>query len=181
MSSKFENEKLKPGEALARVMLTLDQSDRPLFLQQIEAKYRAASDLEILRDQGVRGQQGPLVANLDDRRRPTSRRQCGHKRAKAGIRPAGWPQGAAQTGSVTGAYGALKMPDHPPETILEELEVVLKTFPEGERLLVLAQSEQAMRLRGDLARLRAIKEYRRTPLTPQQPRRSSPRFSNPPS
>ena len=48
-----------------------------------------------------------------------------------------------------------------PETLLDELEVVLKTFPKGERLLVLAQLEQAMRQRGDLARLRAIKEYRR--------------------
>ena len=47
-----------------------------------------------------------------------------------------------------------------PETLLDELEVVLKTFPKGERLLVLAQLEQAMRQRGDLARLRAIKEYR---------------------
>jgi hypothetical protein len=45
--------------------------------------------------------------------------------------------------------------------LLDELGVVLKTFPKGERLLVLAQLEQAMRQRGDLARLRAIKEYRR--------------------
>ena len=48
-----------------------------------------------------------------------------------------------------------------PEEMLQGLILVLGDYPEPERPVFLAFLEEGCRRRGDLARLRAIKEYRR--------------------